>query len=168
MIGNHFTKWYKAIPLPDQQASTTANALLEHWICRFGCPNIIHMDQERDFESALFEQLMTLLEIHKTRTTSSHPQSNSIIDRMKRTLLNMLTKSIDKQQANWAYFLPFVLMAYRSSVRNQPVSLRTDLSLDIRFCFLLTCCISLPKATSQLTSMNMWWNNNRKFSKLPN
>ena len=59
---------------------------------------------------------MTLLEINKTRTTSFHPQSNSVIERMNRTLLNMLTKSIDKQQANWSYFLPFVLMAYRSSV----------------------------------------------------
>ena len=58
---------------------------------------------------------MTLLEINKTRTTSFHPQSNSVIERMNRTLLNMLTKSIDKQ-ANWSYFLPFVLMAYRSSV----------------------------------------------------
>ena len=59
---------------------------------------------------------MTLLEINKTRTTSFHPQSNSVIERMNRTLLNMLTKRIDKQQANWSYFLPFVLMAYRSSV----------------------------------------------------
>ena len=116
MIGDHFTKWYEAIPLPDQQASTIADALLEHWICRFGCPNSIHTDQGRNFESALFQRLMTLLEINKTRTTSFHPQSNSVIERMNRTLLNMLTKSIDKQQSNWSYFLPFVLMAYRSSV----------------------------------------------------
>ena len=116
MIGDHFTKWYEAIPLPDQQASTTANALLEHWICRFGCPNSIHTDQGRNFESALFQRLSTLLEINKTRNTSFHPQSNSVIELMNRTLLNMLTKSIDKQQANWSYFLPFVLTAYRSSV----------------------------------------------------
>ena len=58
---------------------------------------------------------MTLLEINETRTTSFHPQSNSVIECMNRTLLNMLTKSIHKQQANWSHFLPFVLMAYRSS-----------------------------------------------------
>ena len=116
VIGDHFTKWYEAIPLPDQQASTTADALLEHWICRFGWPNSIHTDQGRNFESALFQRLMTLLEINKTRTTSFHPQSNSVIERMNRTLLIMLTKSIDKQQANWSYSHPFVLMAYWSSV----------------------------------------------------
>ena len=74
------------------------------------------MDQGRNFESALFQRLKTLIEINKTRTTSFHPQPNSIIERMNRTLLIMLTKNIDKQQANWSYFLPFVLMAYRSSV----------------------------------------------------
>ena len=50
LIGDHFTKWYEAIPLPDQTASTTANALLQHWICRFGCPYSIHSDQGRNFE----------------------------------------------------------------------------------------------------------------------
>ena len=49
VIGDHFTKWYEAIPLPDQQASTTADARLEQWICRFGCPNSIHRDQGRNF-----------------------------------------------------------------------------------------------------------------------
>ena len=33
--GNHFTKWYDAIPLPDQTAATTSDALLERWICHF-------------------------------------------------------------------------------------------------------------------------------------
>ena len=39
LIGDHFTKWYEAIPLPDQRAETTADALLKHWICRSGCPH---------------------------------------------------------------------------------------------------------------------------------
>ena len=78
LIGDHFTKWYEAIPLPDQKASTTADALIEHWICRFGCPYNIHTDQGRNFESELFQQLMRKLEIEKTRTTSFHPQSNPV------------------------------------------------------------------------------------------
>ena len=28
LIGDHFTKWYEAVPLPDQPVPTTANALL--------------------------------------------------------------------------------------------------------------------------------------------
>ena len=116
LIGDHFTKWYEAIPLPDQRAETTADALLNHWICRFGCPHSIHTDQGRNFESDFFQQLMRRLEINKTRTTSFHPQSNAVIERMNRTLLNMLSKCIDQNQSDSSTLLPFVLMAYRSSV----------------------------------------------------
>ena len=40
LIGDHFTKWYEAILLHDRTAITTAKALLEHWICRFGAPSV--------------------------------------------------------------------------------------------------------------------------------
>ena len=116
LIGDHFTKWYEAIPLPDQTAATTSDALLERWICRFGCPYSIHTDRGTNFESQLFANLLKKLEIDKTRTTAFHPQSNSVIERMSRTLLNMFAKCIDEDQTNWSVKLPYVLMAYRSSV----------------------------------------------------
>ena len=98
LIGDHFTKWYEAIPLPDQTAATTSDALLERWICRFGCPYSIHTDRGTNFESRLFANLLKKLEIDKTRTTAFHPQSNSVIERMNRTLLNMLAKCIDEDR----------------------------------------------------------------------
>ena len=116
LISDHFTKWYEAIPLPDQTAATTSDALLERWICRFGCPYSIHTDLGTNFESQLFANLLKKLEIDKTRTTAFHPQSNSVNERMNRTLLNMLAKCIDEDQTNWSVKLPYVLMAYRSSV----------------------------------------------------
>ena len=116
VIGDHFTKWYEAIPLPDQTAVTTANALVDHWIGRFGCPHSLHSDQGRNFESKLFEQLMQLLEMDKTRTTPFQPQSNAVIERMNKTLQNMLEKGINEEQSNWSQQLPYVMMAYRFSV----------------------------------------------------
>ena len=116
LIGDHFTKRYAAIPRPDQRAETAADVLLNHWICRFGCPHSIHTDQGHNLESDLFQQLMRRLEINKTRTTSFHPQSNAVIERMNRTLLNMLSKCLEQNPSDWSTLLPFVLMAYRSSV----------------------------------------------------
>ena len=116
LIRDHFTKWYKAIPLPDQRAETTADDLLNHWICRLGCPHSIHTAQGCNFESEFFQQLMGQLEINKTLTTSLHPESNAVIERMNRTLLNMLSMCLDENQSDWSTLLPFVLMAYRSSV----------------------------------------------------
>ena len=116
VIGNHFTKWYEALPLPSQTPVTTANAPVDHWIRRFGCPHSLHNDQGRNFESKLSEQLMKLLEMDKTRTTLFRPQSISVIERMKNTLPNMLAKCIIEEQSNRSQQLPYVMMAYRSSV----------------------------------------------------
>ena len=84
VIGDHFTKWYEAIPLPDQTAVTFANALVDHWISRFGCPHSLHSDQGRNFESKFFEQLLQLLEMDKTTTTPFDPQSNAMIEILKK------------------------------------------------------------------------------------
>ena len=70
LIGDQFSKWYKAIPLPEQTAPTTATALLENWICRFGYPHRIHTDQGRNFESKLSRALNQALQVDKTRTTA--------------------------------------------------------------------------------------------------
>ena len=115
IFGDHFTKWYEAVPLPDQAAEMTATAL-EHWIRHFAVPVSIHTDQGRNFESKLFQILMQSLQIDKTRTTSFHPESNAVIERMSRTLLNMLAKSVDEFQSNWTQQLPYVMMAFRTSV----------------------------------------------------
>ena len=98
--GDHFTKWHEAVALPNQSASTAASALLEHWLTRFGCPERIHSDQGRNFEAQFFKSLIQLLQIDKTRTTAFHPQSNAVIERTSRTLLNVLAKSTDTHQQN--------------------------------------------------------------------
>ena len=52
----------------------------------------------------------------KTRATPFHPQSNAVIETMNKTLQNMLTKCTHEEQSNWSQQLPYVMMAYRSSV----------------------------------------------------
>ena len=118
VIGDHFTKWYEATPLPDQTAVTTANALGDHWISRFACPHSPHSNQGRNFESKRFEQLMQLLEMDKTRTTPFHPQSNAVNAKMNGTLQIMLVKCLNEEQSNWSQQLPYVMMAYRCSVHD--------------------------------------------------
>ena len=115
-IGDHFTKWHEAIALPDQSALTTAKALMDIWITCFGCPESLHSDQGRNFEAKLFTSLSKLLQLDKTRTTAFHPQSNAVIDRTNRTLLNMLAETTDKNQRNWSELLPNVMPANRTSV----------------------------------------------------
>ena len=50
--------------------------LVKNWICRYGVPNSIHSDQERNFESQVFEEMCHLLNINKTGSTAYHPEGN--------------------------------------------------------------------------------------------
>ena len=52
----------------------------------------------------------------KTRTTPFQPQSNAVIENMNETLQNMLAKHINEEQSNWSQRLPYVMLAYRSSL----------------------------------------------------
>ena len=115
LIGDHFSKWYGVIPIPDQTAPKTATALLENWICRFGCPHSIHSDQGRNFESKFFKALNQALQVEKTRTPAFRPQSKPVVERRNRTLQSMLAKRSKGDQSKWSQQLPYVTMAYRTS-----------------------------------------------------
>ncbi|UYV81786.1 K02A2.6-like [Cordylochernes scorpioides] len=115
VIMDYFTKWPVAVPIPDQEASTLSEALLQDWVCIFGVPRILHSDQGRNFESNIFQELCRRLGIEKTRTTPLHPQSDGMVERFNRTLTQHLTMFVDKNQRDWDQHLPMLLMAYRSA-----------------------------------------------------
>ena len=113
---DYFTKWAEAYPVPDHTALTVADKIVNEFISRFGVPFEIHTDQGREFESQLFSRLCETLQIMKTRTCPYRPQSDGLVERFNRTLLQMLSMYVNKNQTNWDDQLPFVLMAYRSTI----------------------------------------------------
>ena len=115
VVGDYFTKWTEALPIPNMEACTVAKVLVEDVLCRFGIPQAIHSDQGRQFESNLFQEMCKLFGIEKTRTTPYHPQSDGMVERFNRTLATMLTAYVSSNQRDWDSQLPYVTMAYRST-----------------------------------------------------
>ena len=118
IIADYFTKWVEAFPMPNQEACTIAELLVKEVVCRFGVPLLVHSDQGRNFESALFAEMCRLLGISKTRTTPYHPQSDGMVERFNRTLEAQLSKFVDHNQKDWDLHIPFLLMAYRSAAHD--------------------------------------------------
>ena len=58
VVGDYFTKWTEAFPLPNQEAKTVAEKLVNEVISRFGTPERIHTDQGRNFEAQLFKDCL--------------------------------------------------------------------------------------------------------------
>ncbi|GFU52859.1 retrovirus-related Pol polyprotein from transposon 412 [Trichonephila clavipes] len=93
---DYFTKWPEVYPIPDQEAPTVAEAVVQHWISRYGVPLQLHSDQGRNFVSAVLKGVCELLGIDKTKTTPLHPQSDGMVERFNRTILNNLTDGLQE------------------------------------------------------------------------
>jgi hypothetical protein len=115
-VMDYFTKWPETVPIPDQEATTVADALLQNWISRYGTPLQLHSDQGKNFTSAVCKELYKLLNIDKTQTTPLHPQSDGMVERFNRTIMNSLSHLVSKDQQDWDQKLPLFLLAYRSAV----------------------------------------------------
>ena len=117
VVIDYFTKWPEAYALPDQEAETVADKLIEELFSRFGTPSVLHSDQGRNFESRLVREMCRILGIHKTRTSPLHPQSDGLAERFMRTLGAQLALITARHQKDWDVQLPLVLMACRSAVQ---------------------------------------------------
>ena len=51
MAGDYFTKWIEAYAIPNQEAITIAQKLLDEMFCGISLPEKLHSDQGRQFES---------------------------------------------------------------------------------------------------------------------
>ena len=51
---DYFTKWPEAYAIPDQEAETVADALVGGMFSRFGRTEVLHCNQDRNFELQVF------------------------------------------------------------------------------------------------------------------
>ena len=80
VVGDYFSRWMEAIPIPNQEACTVADRLVDEIFMRFSAPEQLHSDQGRQFESQLMNEVCKLLHVNKTRTTPYHPQGDGLVE----------------------------------------------------------------------------------------
>ncbi|KRZ41715.1 Retrovirus-related Pol polyprotein from transposon [Trichinella pseudospiralis] len=86
------SKWPEAFALPNAEARTVAEALVNGLFCLYGAPETLHFDQEL--------------------------RSDGLVEQMNRTLQDLLAKASIDHPDDWDVHLDRVLLAYRSSVHH--------------------------------------------------
>lgn len=111
---DRFSRWLEATPITDINTTTIAKTFINTWISRYGVPTTNTSDRGSQFESILWNKIMTLLGIKRLRTTSYHPQSNGLVERFHRQLKSALMFNLH-HLGEWSSSLSLSLSRLTSS-----------------------------------------------------
>ena len=119
VVTDAFSKFSEVIPLPNQTAQVTADALVHECFSRQGVPTILHSDQGKNFESAVIQHLCERLGIKKTRTSGYHPAGNGGVERYNKTLIERLSLLLEQDdQKDWEKHIPQALFDYHNAIHS--------------------------------------------------
>jgi hypothetical protein len=113
------TRWVEAVALPDKSAATISDAIITHWVCRYGCPRRLISDNEPTFTSDIVDNLCRALWTKHVTSSPYHPQGNGILERWHRHLKFGLAHRLDRQPTlPLARHIAETLFAYRTSLHS--------------------------------------------------
>jgi hypothetical protein len=115
---DYFSKFCIAKAIPSFSAEITARFLFEDVVCKFGLPKSIISDNGVNFNSRLFTQLCALCGIEKANSSFYHPPGNGLVERMNKTMKQILTMYVNDSHSNWDAFLQASISAYNSCIHS--------------------------------------------------
>ena len=110
------TRFPEAIPLRNISAKTIVKALIKFFTL-VGLPKSIQSDQDSNFMSGLFQQVMDELGIKQYRSSAYHPESQGELERFHQTLKNMIRSYCFDTNRDWDEGVHLLLFAVRESVQ---------------------------------------------------
>jgi len=112
---DHFTGYLVTVPTTHVDAASTARALVDEVICKYGVPRRILTDQGSAFRNSLMSDLGDALSIKMSTTSAYHPQANGKTERYVGTLKQTLTSILDDFKGNWTLALQPATFAVNAS-----------------------------------------------------
>ncbi len=111
-----FSHYCVFIPTVDQTAQTVLAALAAGWIGYFGFPRRIIHDGGPGFSAEIFKALAERAGIADHTTTPHSPESNGVVERMNRVLLDMIRTTLEGRTSYWTMLIPFLMLAANTYV----------------------------------------------------
>ncbi len=107
-----------AYPISNKKAEIVACVLVEQFYPAVGIAERVISDRGLEFTNKLVKVLDDFYGTEWSRMTAYHPKSDGRVERMNRTLLDMLSKVTNAQGGRWQSHLGSCLLAYNCSVHS--------------------------------------------------
>ncbi|GKB67647.1 reverse transcriptase domain-containing protein [Tanacetum coccineum] len=115
---DYFTKWIEAKAVATITGIQVKKFVWDNIVCRFGLPGEIISDNGKQFSDNLFKDWCEKLNITKRFASVKHPQSNGLVERANRSLVEGIKACLGEGNKNWIEELPHVLWAHRTMIES--------------------------------------------------
>ena len=98
---DYCTRWVECFALPNIEAVTIANQLVNEIMPRHGAERTLLSDRGSNFLSSLVKEVCLVINTHKIFTTSYRRQTDGLVERFNHTLAQCISMYVDANQRNW-------------------------------------------------------------------
>ena len=110
------TGWPEAFPTKRCTAATAATMFLQHIVCRYGKIEVLNSDRGPSFISKLFKEITGRLMCKQRFTSARMPQGNARVERLHKSLEDLIGCYVTEDHENWPDLLPIALWNVRSTI----------------------------------------------------
>ena len=110
-----FSKFGICVPIRNKEATTVANAMVNHIFLKWGLCHEILSDLGPEFMGAVVEELLHILAVTHLKTSGYRPQTNGGCEVWHRTLNTMLAKVVAETQKDWPDWVDYVTFCYNAT-----------------------------------------------------
>ena len=110
------TGWPEAFPTKNSTAATAATVFLQQIVCRYGKIQQLNSDRGPSYVAKLFNEITGRLMCKQSFTSSRMPQGNARVERLHKSLEDLIGCYITENHENWPDLLPIALWNVRSTI----------------------------------------------------
>lgn len=118
VVVDYFSKWLEVFPIDKASSTAIRDVILDHIICRHGCPQIVISDHAANLNSSALIELFDHFGIEKRRSTAHHQQTDGACERVIGTLKQMLRAFVCARPDYWEDYLPLLVSAYNNNAHS--------------------------------------------------
>ena len=115
-IADHFSKFATAYST-ERQDTETVISCLNNYFSKYGPVERILSDQGRSFLSKEFLSFLKLWNITKSTSTSYYPQTQGLVERLNKTIIEILKRYISEAHDTWDESVDMATYAYNTSIQ---------------------------------------------------